>query len=270
MTWKIKPIPINQLPLGTTHILYIDETGTDTLPIYGNTLVRQQSKFCLTGVIVPIGSHQLLTSQITNLKRIFWPPDGKITNKRVCFHSHHIFHNEPPFSSQYINFNDFMNGLFLTVDSLNISLVFMQMDKNDYVNRYGPTARPAYEILTEYLLERFIYEIQATPSPKGIVIFEGRDPTKDRKILASIHKLRNSGNHFVRSNFFRIIDGVYFNRKRTTDDQLSYPGLEVADFACKVFFDHFVINRQNSMIRCLENKLRNYPNYLGCGVKSVP
>ncbi len=286
--WSSRPTIVDSIPRNIKHALFIDEYGETSFKhvdyCLRNRIIPDNEKryFGLCGSIFHMDDHQLILEKVKTLKERHWPPDGKhllaMKNSeipcRVCFHSTEIKSHKGAFSKNVICHQTLSADIGKIISSANFKLVACVVDKYKYAKQYGPkeTRKPPYSVAAEFMLERFVYDVKG--DSKAIVVLESRGKKEDGEVLKHLKEIIKHGNYYLGKNSFSKIAGVYFNPKRTCDNQKSYVGLEISDLCCSTLI-RAAINenkmRENRAYLSLRSKIRGYPNNIvGRGIKLIP
>lgn len=285
--WRKRPTIIESLPNTIKYALFIDEYGDHSFKqvdyaIRNNSIPSQDLRFLgLCGAIFHMEDHVHIMKDITRLKNNHWPPDGKhlLAVKgsqipcKVCLHATEIKNNKGAFSKSIIDIDLLNKDIGQTLSNGTFSLMACVIDKYKYTLRYNKNRKAPYSVGAEFMLERFAYEINQSNS-KAVVILESRGKKEDMSVLSYLSNIFDHGNYYNSKELFRNILGVFFNPKRSCDNQLSYIGLEIADLCCSTLVRSIIdpdSAKNNKAYQCIKSKIRGYPNKTkGYGVKLIP
>lgn len=281
--WRITPTSIDSIDIlkeNITHISFFDENGSSDMDTVkksideNKTLNENEIYFNVTAVTIESKDITMIGEKISSLKSKYWQPDGKCQYrngdvKKVVFHSREIRRSEGPFSKNVIDYNCFLSSLSELIESIPIVINTSFINKQSHYLLYGMNCQMPYDISLMFILERIVNHV-LKDSDKVIIILESRGKKEDMQILLHINKIITFGTYYVTSRQFNKIKGIYFNKKRTADNALSYFGLEIADL-CSYPIYRYCINRESSRsFDVIEHKLHAFPNYWGKGLKKFP
>ena len=135
--------------------MYVDENGNYNLR---EDLSNDSNRYlCLTGVIMRIETHDLLTQQLNDLKIKYFG------SKDVILHRREIISAKSPFES----LKDNSTRLSYNTDMLNIisvlryGVISVVIDKKTFIDKYTLLqAQDSYALSLEYLMRRYQYWMQ--------------------------------------------------------------------------------------------------------------
>lgn len=278
--WYDRPISIEYHPKNLDCTIFIDENGHNNLKHCmnainnGNSVDIGERYFTLTGCIILKEDLKNIKHDINLIKNKYWD-NGTFKYKdeirRVCFHSRDIRKEKPPFyfreqskqKSFYTDINNFIENTNMQIISANIDKYKLCFN---YYNPFCP-----YELGIIFILERYYYFLKEN-NFKGNIILEGRGKNEDFALLQKFKDiLLINGTRYINSEeFSNYITGVYFNSK-WNENKLTYFGLEIADLCSYPIHKYFRNNKKpNINFNILKNKIRNYPNFDGSGIKFFP
>lgn len=281
--WKLSPKIINEIDINKTtitHVAFLDENGDSNMKhIIHSKLnkidVDENSKyFAVTSVLCKLNDLVNIKNSFIDIKNEFWPKNGKFlysgnNEMKVCFHSKEIRDRKGPFSDNCINYDNFILKLSSLMESLPILINSCFINKELHYLNYGLEAQSPYEIALTFILERILTKI-LKDSDELILVLEARGKNEDRIVLQHLMFLINNGTYYHTSRQFKKIKGIYFNKKRSKDNSLSYYGLESADLCAHPIYRYCITNFKNRALISIEPKIHGYPYYFGRGVKIFP
>lgn len=260
--WQDKPTKIESKIRDNSFIVAIDESGTNYITP-DNDLYRY---FTMGAVIIPENEFDTVEKMIIELKNKYWV-NGVFDNKKVVLRSRDIKKGAGAFHKNIINREEFIEDLKTLLNEIKVMLICVNFDKSKLYD--GFSSDRVYTYATEMIFERIAYELQSN-GKKSIVIMESRGRKEDRITLNKVKFLNKSGNEFVRNVFFRNINGVYFNPKRSSCGLKSYWSLEIADLLTYIVHRNITKNDNSEEFDVIKTKFRNYPNYNSYGLKKFP
>lgn len=135
--------------------MYVDENGHYNLH---EDLTKDGNRFlCLTGVVMRISNHDMLTNQLDALKYDYFG------DTNIVLHRREIIAAKSPFSvlSDDKVRERFNHDLLKIMDSLKYGVISVVIDKKALVDRYGIIkAQDPYALALEYLMQRYQYWMQ--------------------------------------------------------------------------------------------------------------
>lgn len=267
MVWKDAPTSIDEMSMEDGFIFAVDENGTAKLgknySIFDDEDINKKW-FTLTGVLIDLKDFNSFRDAIVELKSRYWI-DGKYNGERVVFHSKDIRKKQGPFNPKIINYDEFLKELNEILLVHQYKIYSINVDKYSHDAHYV-TPYPVYELSVEYILERLCYELNKK-NKKGIILFESRGKKEDKGVLHKINTILEKGNDYHKPLLFKRIDGVYFNRKSTSDKQKSYWPLELADILSYRIHRFVKSSEKDQLFKSIETKFSEYPNHDGKGLK---
>lgn len=276
--WRNRPTKIDEVSCDIDYIICIDENGTANLKKVleakkkGVEAPASEQHFTVTACRFRTADFLSARDMVMGLKEKHWPNalyeyDGE--SKRVCLHSREIRSSKGAFHPSVIDRQDFTTDLTDLIDSLPMMVCAAHINKVEHVNHYR-YPDPPYDLCMDFVLERLLKSM--SPSETCVVILEARGKQDDKELLAQIKNLIDFGNRFTPASVFSKIKGVYFNPKwnEETHCQKSYWSLEIADVCSYPIHKYLSYGTKDPAFLIVEKKLRNYPNYIGRGIKSFP
>lgn len=284
--WRERPTLIEALPRSIKHALFIDEYGDHNFK-YVDYCIRNSVSpteadrryLGLCGAIFHMDNHEQAKQRVVNLKNAHWPPDGRHIQAiphagqpcRVCLHATEIKRSKGAFSKSIVNQAALMSDIGDIMQNISFTLVACVVDKYEFSRRYNHFRPAPYSKAAELMLERFVFEINKFHE-KAVVILESRGRKEDAEVLSYLTRIIENGNQFAGGRRFQNIVGIYFNPKRTCDNQKSYVGLEIADLCCGPMVRAAINPQQyNRAYEAIKEKIRGYPDHIsGIGIKLIP
>lgn len=284
MTWRNRPTFKNNWDEGADYSLFIDESGDASLKHIikqierGNPIEDVNKYFTITGIAVKRENLKKLRDDMMQVKEDHWEEgfynyelSGKTKQKRVCFHSIDIRRRRSPFSACDINYDEFIIDLSKKMETLPIKIFSSTIDKEKHYKRYTSNALHPYNLCLNFILERYV-KFYLPSGAKTYIILESRGKKEDREILNHIKTLMRYGTYYTSVCDFAKIKGVYFNPKwcQESDEKKSYFGLEVADLCSYPIHRFSLGDSEYKAFNSICNKIYNYPNINGFGLKKFP
>ncbi|GGK20926.1 hypothetical protein GCM10010965_12530 [Caldalkalibacillus thermarum] len=280
MEWKRRPTILEYWPKNVDVLMGMDENGTAELKGVKRRIRNEQEVpdnekyFTLTGVAINLDSYSKFKEHVNKIKFKHWEngmADYKGTMKRVCFHSSEIRKRKHPFDT--IDYEEFMNDISKLISSTNIRIISSTVNKEAHYKKYGERADHPYPLAVRFILERYCKKLNET-NQKGIIVLESRGKKEDKFVLKHILQIIENGTYYNPASHFKSLVGVYFNPKwwAADDSKSSFVILELADL---VSYPIHKFARSNCIVKDraflnIEEKLTNYPNYMGWGIKIFP
>ena len=185
--------------------MYVDENGHYNLH---EDLSKDGNRFlCLTGVVMRISTHDLLTEQMNALKYDYFGDTS------IILHRREIIAGKPPFECllDEKKREHFNNDLLRIMSDLPYGVISVLVDKKALVDKYGIIrAQDPYALALEYLMQRYQYWMQDASSREGHI-------TGD--ILAEARGGRED--HTTKETYRLIYSGQGYNRLKDADKYYS-------------------------------------------------
>lgn len=175
--------------------MYVDENGNYNLR---EDLSNDSNRYlCLTGIVMRISSHDLLTQQLDALKiKYFGTQD-------IILHRREIISAKPPFEAlQDSGIRSNYNADILRIISeTRYGVISVVIDKKALVDKYTLLrAQDPYALALEYLMQRYQYWMQDYCQRHGVVmgdiVAESRGGKEDR-ITKETYKLIYAGKGYI-------------------------------------------------------------------------
>lgn len=279
MSWRNRPKFITHCPKDIDVILFIDESGISSLKsvkkhLSKNTPLNEGEKmFSICGCLIQKKNLSTITKDILEVKNKHWEngcfqyKDGL---KRVCFHSYEIRKCRNAFDKNCINREDFLTDLSDFMKSVPTTIITSAIDKVAYCKKY-PQGEPIYNKCMTFIIERFAF-ILNKKNLNGIIMLEARGKKDDKDLLDYLKNVLDYGTDYLGTHKLSRIKGVYFNPKWCKEESClkSYFGLEISDLISYPFYKYYMCGSKDRAFLSIENKLYNYPNPRGYGIKKFP
>lgn len=267
MTWKVRPTVLQNIDSKTEYILGIDENGIPSLKDLLHPKNDLLQWFTITGVLLSRTDLVNFITEITKIKNKYWK-NGYFNKKRVVFHSRDVRKKIGPFNPKIIDYSNFQNDLNTLISESEYTIFSSSIDKFSHVRSYV-TPFPVYDLCLEFLLERFCFKLNSC-NKNGIIVVESRGDRENQLLLDAALHIIKYGNRYHEPSFFSKIQGIYFNPKRTKNNKLSYPQLELADLVSYPIHTYVKSDVKSKEFLSIEPKIYNYPMYKGYGMKIIP
>ena len=135
--------------------MFVDENGNYSLR---EDLSKDGNRFlCLTGVVMQISTHDLLTQKLNILKQTY------LGSSDIVLHRREIISAAPPFDPLKDSTirDGFNNDLLQIMTDLPYGVISVVIDKKTLVDKYGILrAQDPYALGLEYLMQRYQYWLQ--------------------------------------------------------------------------------------------------------------
>ena len=278
INWKEKPIQTPVWDENANLILFIDENGHSNLKgiidsvACNKNIDEGERYFNLCSTLISKQNHTEITKSFVNIKHNYWDegkflyPDGK--QKVVIFHSDEIRKQIGPFSKNSINQEAFFVDLNKVMSKMEILIFDCFINKESLYTKYNDLAEDPYSLGIKFILERVLCNVK--DDDKIMIVLESRGQKEDKLVLETIKLLMLSGTYYVSSKKFNKITGVYFNKKRSKNDDKAYIGLEVVDLCAYPIYKYCKYNKKDEPFCIIESKIFGYPSYFGRGLKIFP
>lgn len=255
-------------PNDIDYILFMDESGTKSITDFGEK--GEYPIFVLCGCLIHKHNYSNLVKSFLNTKESFWPPDGKFKGRRVCFISSKIRRREGPFGHLWLNddkktqFYENINNIIISTD---FNILASVIDKGKLSNKYIRPEEP-YNLAFKFIIERFL-KFLAKKNKIGVMIIESRNLKENSELLTLYHSYMINGTNYVSASQLRkYIKGMFFVPKWDSKGK-SYTGVELADL-CAYPLGTWYLGRKTKATEIISQKLLNYPEYKGYGLKIFP
>lgn len=265
--WKERPLILEEWSHDIDCVLAIDENGTTDMKSVLNPINDLLQWFTITGVMLNQENFVAVRNKFVELKRKYWE-NGLFNGRRVVFHSRDIRKRTGAFNPRIVDYQNFTEELDSLLAEMDYTIYSSSIDKfahgRQYINPF-----PVYDLCLEFVLERFCHELRKDRNT-GIIVMESRGRKENQILLNTAVNLLDKGNRFYSAHEFSRIKGVYFNPKLTTNKQLSFPQLELADLVSYPIHKFVRSDTKHTNFESIEDKLYNYPSYSGYGMKIFP
>lgn len=288
--WKDRPTLVDNWDESIDYTMAIDENGTTDLEgvrklfngnhfellkaSFDKTSYIHERWFTISGVIMERSKFAAFKDSINTVKFSYWN-DGlfnyKNGERRVVFHSREIRKREGPFNPKLINYTDFIEDLTAVIKNQDFKIFSSSIDKISHISTYSNPYH-VYELCLNFIVERFCIKLN-NENKNGILLLEARGKEEDAGILKFLVELLENGNNYHNKKHFKRIKGVYFNPKwcfNKNKGKASFPLLELSDLVSFPIFKYIKTGRKDLAFEAFEQKLHNYPNFHGYGIKKFP
>ena len=175
--------------------MYVDENGNYNLR---EDLSNDSNRYlCLTGVVMRIESHDLLTQRLDELKIKYFGAKG------IILHRREIISAKPPFESlkdpaTRTNYNA---DILRIISESRYGVISVVIDKKALVDKYTLLrAQDPYALALEYLMQRYQYWMQDYSQQRGVIkgdiVAESRGGKEDR-ITKETYRLIYEGKGYI-------------------------------------------------------------------------
>lgn len=264
----LKVQTLSHWPFESDYILFMDESGTKNINDLGEK--DEYPIFVLCGCLINRDSYSTLVENFLNIKKSFWPPDGKFKNRRVCFISSKIRRRDGPFGPMWlpedkkILFYESINNI---VSNTNFKIIASIIDKKKHKETYINPEIP-YNLAFKFILERTLMFL-APKNKNASLVIESRSEKDNPELLSIYHSYISKGTEYIPGHKLRRhIDGLFFVPKWDSKGK-SYVGVELADL-CAYPIGGWYLNRTSKASEVIMPKLLNYPRHRGYGLKIFP
>lgn len=275
--WLEKPTEIKTWEKDINYVMFVDESGTSDLTNILKCISQRkeidisEKIFTITGCIFTQKNYKEAKEKINELKNKYWK-DGKYTfkgkTKKVCFHSREIRKRINAFDENLINYDEFIKDLSTLMDSLNYTIISINIDKEKYL-RKGYTFN-TYNTAMCFLIQRYIYVMPN--HSKGLIMLEARGKKEDKMLLTELkHIIFDTGiKSILSTELQQKIAGIYFNPKWNKEYDDTFTGIEVADLSSYPIHKYVRNNVKDKAFELISNKFDKYPDYINKGLKMFP
>lgn len=288
-TWKNNPTNLIAVPEDIQVLISIDESGTsDTKALMRDPRAFEDNpgrdNFTIAACAMDREAFYNASMRITELKEKYWEngcysyrekdSEGNVSysNKRVCFHMREIVKYRGPFKLEDSVYRALRKDLCAFVADAKFTCFGVNIRKTGFMKCcYTNIPHDPYCAAIYLLFERITHYL-STRGP-AYIILESRGKKEDKALLNMIVNLIENGTNYCSSEKFRVIKGVFFNKK-WQDDGLSYWQLELADIIAAPLHSYCVGKKPSlydEEFRIIEKKLYS-PNgrVSGWGFKRLP
>lgn len=258
----------NEAISDTDYLISIDETGTPTLKNLNESSPKQLRWFTISCCIFNKDCINDNAEKIMNLKNNFWQ-DGNYHGHRIYLHSRDIRRKQGPFNLDNTLYSKFINELGNCISDIDFTVCSASIDKWAHVKQYSHPA-PVYDLALKFMLERIVMFL-SHKSSTGILLLECRGWKEDNELLSQIVAYLKNGTGYFSSEKLKCIKGIYFEKKRTKDQNKSYWPFELSDIAAHNLNEYAETNEKTKIFSLIEPKIIGYPNKIdGRGIKKFP
>lgn len=275
--WEKIPLEQQYGSAETDYYAFFDENGNNNMNDFFDKKKEKDIYFSLNCVLIKRENLQQIRDAIMELKNKYWQngyyiyttKNGSKEKKRVCFHSREIRKQTGPFSKNTIDIENFNKDLSMFINNQNYTILHCCINKEKLFIKHGYDSKDPYELAIIFIFERLVSKI-LKPQESIECIFESRGKKEDEFLHSHITKIIKLGTYFVSKNEFKKIKGIWFNKKRTYDNQKTYFGLELADLVSYPIYNYCKGNKTGKDFEIVKNKIYNYPSHKGRGLKQFP
>jgi hypothetical protein len=215
-------------------------------------------------------SYSNLIGHFLNIKKSFWPPDGKFKGRSVCFISSKIRRRQGPFGPAWLPEDKkilFYENINCVILNTNFKIIASIIDKKKHKEQYTNPEIP-YNLAFKFMLERTLMFL-ALKNKKATIVIESRGGKDNTELLSLYHSYMSRGTEYILgSNFRSHINGLFFASKWDSKGK-SYVGIELADL-CAYSLGCLYLDRPSRPSEIIKPKLLNYPRHKGYGLKIFP
>lgn len=258
--WKSSPTCFEHFDGEYDYMLFIDETGVPTLTNYN----QNNRWFSMTGILIAGNDGEKIISDMMDIKYKHWE-NAMFNEQRVVFHSRDYRKKIGAFNPKVVNYPLMSMELLQFIENANFTIFSSGIDK-DFLTRKYWNPYPVYWFSLVFLIERYAIYLE-NHNKIGIIVLEARGRKEDSDLLKTIVPQIERGTKFVSDGICSRIKGVYFNNKRTSNQQQSYPYLEIADMVGYELHNKICKGSKSDFYRKIESKIYNHPNIEGYGLK---
>jgi hypothetical protein len=239
--------------------MFLDESGDHSLTM----IDPQYPLFVLGGIIVDRDyASRELAERVRQFKLDVFDRDDFILHTADIVRSKGIFSlmRHPPFRER------FYTELNALMRSLDYQVIACVIKKDEHLTRYGFEAIDPYLLSLNILVERFCFEIGATPQG-GLIVAERRDPTLDHQLELAWLNLRIQGTRFMQASM--IEERISGLTTRSKEENIA--GLQLADLVVSPIGRFVLGKRMYEDWEIIESKFRRrHGTYHGAGLVVLP
>ncbi|MFF1993255.1 DUF3800 domain-containing protein [Bacillus mycoides] len=286
--WRNRPTLIENWNKDIDTFMAIDENGTtdfkgiqkkvkeDFFSTFGDQsdiVLPHDRWFTITGVVMERNNFVSFKNTMNSIKYGYWN-EGKYQYKkglqRVVLHSREIRKKEGPFNPKVVNYGELMGDISSLVEKTNFKIFSSSIDKLMHILSYS-NPFPVYNLCLEFIVERYCRYLRGS-GKTGMLLLESRGKKEDKIILEHLVDLLENGNRYWGAEDFQCIKGVYFNPKWCfkQENQKSFILLELTDLVSYPIFKYVSVDKKDRAFEVIEQKIHNYPQYSGYGLKKFP
>jgi hypothetical protein len=197
------------------YVMFVDESGDHNL----SNIDDNFPLFCLSGCIFEKDYYRdVARPMVDELKHRF------LGTTDVILHSRDIRRRQGHFrflhdSGKREAFYDAINTVMRELD---FSILAVAILKHDHLASYGERAKHPYHLALEFMLERFVLEVQrGGEGSRGHIIAESRGEVEDNLLKDEFFRLKSRG------SYYQSFDEV--TTLWTEDKRKNIVGLQIAD-----------------------------------------
>ncbi len=243
------------------YVMFVDESGDHNL----SNIDDNFPLFCLCGCIFEKDYyHDVARPMVDELKRRFWGTTD------VILHSRDIRRWQKQF--RFLHDSDqreaFYEAINAVMRQLDFSIIAVGILKHEHLASYGEQAKHPYHLALEFLMERFVMEMQHSGEvSRGHIIAESRGKVEDDLLKGEFFRLKERGSYY---QSFDEVTTLWTEKKRK-----NIAGLQIADLVAypiaRKILDPTSPQLAFDVIRA---KVRHRPGQVNCllgyGIKIFP
>ncbi len=254
--------------------MFVDENGHQALK--GDLSLPDRRFLCLTGVIMPIDEHDnTLTPRLNALKSKYFG------DTNIVLHRREIINGTGNFASlQDSDVRAEYNKEFLSIVSeVKYRVISVVIDKMTLYNMYGHRAQDPYGLALEYLMQRYLYWLQAADF-KGDILAESRGGGEDIVTKRTYNDIYLGKGFISLENASRYLTSSQIKLKKKSDNIAGLQFVDLISHPARRFIlakNGLSVNTKKSsyeeqIVRILiDRKFRRKDGSIeGCGVVLYP
>lgn len=265
----LKVKALSHWPIDSDYVLFMDESGTKDINDLGEK--GEYPIFVLCGCLIDRDCYAKLVEDFLNIKKTFWPPDGKFKNRRVCFISSKIRRREGPFGPVFLPEDKklpFYENINSVITNTNFKIIASIIDKKKHKEKYVTPAIP-YNLAFKFMVERTLMFL-AQMNKNATLVIESRSEKDNPELLALYNQFMSRGTGYIQGYELRKhINGLFFVPKWDSKGK-SYVGVELADLCAYPLGGWYLNRTSNKASEVIMPKVLNYPRHRGYGLKIFP
>lgn len=200
------------------YYLFLDECGDQNLANFDPSFPI----FTLCGIVLSEEQLQILSSQINDLKKVFWGDKKIILHSRdirKCQNGFELFFNLETKQSFYERINEILGQDIYTI-------ICCAILKEPYIRQYGKL-NDVYGQSLSFIMERTVFYLDGVKKSniELTTIIEKRGKKEDSSLLAYYNSLIDRGTYWVTADRIKS----YFKNFQMKAKQDNIIGLQVAD-----------------------------------------
>lgn len=200
------------------YYLFLDECGDQNLANFDPSFPI----FTLCGIVLSEEQLQILSSQINDLKKVFWGDKKIILHSRdirKCQNGFELFFNLETKQSFYERINEILGQDIYTI-------ICCAILKEPYIRQYGKL-NDVYGQSLSFIMERTVFYLDGVKKSniELTTIIEKRGKKEDSSLLAYYNSLIDRGTYWVTADRIKS----YFKNFQMKAKQDNIIGLQIAD-----------------------------------------